>query len=198
MKRDKTADDFYDNADRWRDELRALRQTLLTTGLDETVKWGMPVYVSGGKNIVGVGAFKNHFGLWFFQGALLADDAQHLINAQPGQTKAMRQWRMTTAKEIKPAQIKRYVKEAVLVAASGAAITPARPRPAPAPPPELARALQADKQAQTAFKALTASQRREYCEHIADAKMPATKQRRIEKVLPMIMRGAGLHDKYRR
>ena len=34
-------------------------------------------------------------------------------------------------------------------------------------------------------------------ENIASAKRDATKQKRIEKVLPMIAAGAGLHDKYR-
>ena len=36
-----------------------------------------------------------------------------LINAQPGKTKDLRQWRMTSASDIKPAVIKRYVKEAM-------------------------------------------------------------------------------------
>jgi uncharacterized protein YdeI (YjbR/CyaY-like superfamily) len=38
---------------------------------------------------------------------------------------------------------------------------------------------------------------REYAEHIASAKREATKQTRIDKVLPMIVSGVGLHDKYR-
>ena len=70
-------------------------------------------YTWKGKNVVGIGGFKSYFGLWFFDGASLEDDKGVLINAQPGKTKSLRQWRMTSAKEIKPAAIKRYVKEAM-------------------------------------------------------------------------------------
>jgi uncharacterized protein YdeI (YjbR/CyaY-like superfamily) len=38
---------------------------------------------------------------------------------------------------------------------------------------------------------------REYADYIAEAKRDDTKLRRIEKILPMIGKGAGLHDKYR-
>ncbi len=38
---------------------------------------------------------------------------------------------------------------------------------------------------------------REYTDHIASAKRDETKQKRIEKILPMLVAGKGLHDKYR-
>jgi hypothetical protein len=41
------------------------------------------------------------------------DNANVLINTQPGKTRSLRQWRMTSAGEIEPAVIKRYVKEAI-------------------------------------------------------------------------------------
>ena len=115
MKRYKTVDDYIDNNEMWPNELRRLREILLTTGLVEEVKWGAPCYTHNGKNIVGIGAFKAYFGLWFFKGAALKDEQKVLINAQPGKTKDLRQWRMTSAKEIKPAVIKRYVKEATQI-----------------------------------------------------------------------------------
>ncbi len=39
-----------------------------------------------------------------------------LINAQEGKTKALRQWRMTSVKDIKPAIVKRYLNEALEIA----------------------------------------------------------------------------------
>lgn len=36
----------------------------------------------------------------------------YYADAQPGKTKDLRQWRMTSAAEIKPAVVKRYLKEA--------------------------------------------------------------------------------------
>ena len=113
MKRYKTVDDYIDGNEMWPDELRRLREILLSTDLVEEVKWGAPCYTFNGKNIVGIGAFKSYFGLWFFKGAALKDEQKVLINAQPGKTKDLRQWRMTSAKEIKPSVIKRYVKGAM-------------------------------------------------------------------------------------
>ncbi len=113
MAGNKTVDNYIKNTKQWNDELRQLRDILRATGLTETVKWGAPVYTNDdGKNIVGILGFKSYFGLWFFEGAALKDDNKVLINAQPGKTKMLRQWRMNSAAEIKPVLIKRYVKEA--------------------------------------------------------------------------------------
>ena len=67
MKRYKTVDEFIANAEQWQDELVRLREILNSTGLEEGVKWGGPCYTANGKNVVGLGAFKSYFGLWFFQ-----------------------------------------------------------------------------------------------------------------------------------
>lgn len=113
MHRAITADDYYATAPHWRDEIAKLREILLAADLEETIKWGQPTYTAAGKNVAGLGAFKSYFGFWFFQGAALEDDAAVLINAQPGKTKDLRQWRMTSATEIKPTVVKRYLKEAI-------------------------------------------------------------------------------------
>ncbi len=82
MKRFKTVDEYIDSNEQWRDELVTLRKILNTTELKETVKWGAPCYTIDGKNLVGLGAFKSFFTLWFFQDALLKDEKKVLINAQ--------------------------------------------------------------------------------------------------------------------
>lgn len=196
MKRVKSCDDYFARAGVWSDELKTLREILLSSGLEETVKWGAPCYVHEGKNVVGLGAFKSYFGLWFFQGALLEDKAGVLVNAQAGKTRALRQWRMQSARDIKPAAIKRYVKEALKVAQEGREIAPARNKPVVIPP-ELKRALQRNKKAGARFKTLGRGAQREYADYIAEAKREETKARRIERILPMIAAGAGLNDKYR-
>ena len=86
MRRYKTVDDFIKNAEQYQPELERLREILNSTKLEEDVKWGMPVYTYNGKNVVGIGGFKSYFGLWFFEGASLKDDANVLMNAQPGKT----------------------------------------------------------------------------------------------------------------
>ncbi|WP_375207201.1 YdeI/OmpD-associated family protein [Hyphococcus sp.] len=192
----KTPDAYFKNADKWREELLALRKILVSTGLKEELKWGSPFYTLDGKHIVGLTAFKNFFCLWFPQGALLKDEKKLLINAQEGVTRAQRQWRMTGAKDIKPAVIKAYVKEAAALAREGKEIKPKR-KGALVVPAELKTALASNKRASAAFEKLTPGKRREYADYIAEAKQAATKERRLKKILPMIAAGAGLNDKYK-
>jgi len=134
--------------------------------------------------------------LWFHQGALLEDSHGVLINAQEGKTKALRQWRMTSATDITPAVIKRYVKEAMALVDAGNEIKPER-RNTVVVPNDLQKAMRRHKGALAAFRTLTPGRQREYADYIASAKRDDTKQKRIEKILPMISAGAGLNDKYR-
>lgn len=192
----KTVDKYLKDKKPWTAGLAELREILLEQGLEETVKWGAPVYCLDGKNVVGMGAFKSYFGLWFFQGALLKDTKKVLVNAQDGKTKALRQWRFGDAGEIDRKRVVAYVKEAIRNEKKGLAIAPARAKKL-AVPDELAAALAGDEKARAAFDQLTPGKQREYADHIADAKREDTRLRRVEKALPLIRAGVGLHDKYR-
>ena len=197
MKRIKTVDEYIESLENWGDEVRQLRTILNDTELEETVKWGGPCYTYRGKNLIRLAAFKTYFTLWFFQGALLADNAHVLINAQEGKTKALRQWRMAGKSDIKTRLIKSYVKEAILLQSQDKEVKPSRSQPIVIPV-QLAEALTADPDAEVSFQNLSRGKQREYADHIADAKREETKRKRIEKLLPMICQGKGLHDKYRR
>lgn len=197
MQRATSVDDYIAKANNWQDELIRLREILCSTPLTEDVKWGAPCYTWKGKNVVGIGTFKSYFGLWFHQGALLKDEKNVLINAQEGKTRALRQWRMTASSEIKPAIIRRYVKEAIAHVDAGREIT-ARRTTSVDVPGELTKAMRKQKGATAAFRSLTPGRQREYSEYVASAKRDATKQSRIEKILPMITAGIGLNDRYRR
>lgn len=196
MKSFKTVDDYLDAQPQWQNELRELRALLQATELEECVKWGAPCYTLNGKNVVGMAAFKSYFGLWFHNGALLKDTEGVLINAQDGKTKALRQWRFASGKEIKKRAIKAYVKEAIELQRQGKEIKPTRNAPLVVPP-ELKGALSKHRGAQKAFSALTPGCQREYANYIAEAKRADTKLKRVEKILPMILDGQGLNDKYR-
>ncbi|MFG0293529.1 MAG: YdeI family protein [Phycisphaerales bacterium JB050] len=195
----KTVDEFIERQDRFGAEVSRLREILLKTGLEECVKWGAPVYMHRGKNLVGIAAFKEHFGLWFFQGALLGDPEKVLSNAQEGKTQAMRQWRMEKKSDIKARTIAAYVKEAVAHQDAGKVIKPKRPvaKGEVVLPAELAAAFATRSKARKAYESLTPGKQREYANYIAEAKRDATKQSRIEKIIPMIESGIGLHDQYR-
>ncbi len=196
MKRSKTVEQYIAAHDQWHDELVKLREVVLTSGLDETIKWGAPVYTLDSKNVVGIGAFKSYFGLWFYQGALIDDSAGVLINAQEGKTKALRQWRMTHRRDLKVRTVKAYVKQAIDIQKRGLAMRPERAKSLDMPA-ELAAALGSNRKARGAFDKLTPGRQREYAGYIAEAKRADTKARRIEKILPMITAGKGLNDRYR-
>ena len=196
MKRYDSVDAYIEGAEQWQAELIQLRTVLNATPLEETVKWGAPCYTFDGKNLVGIGAFKSYVGLWFFQGALLADPENVLRNAQDGKTKALRQWRFESKKEIRVRLIKSYVQEAIELQQQGKKIKPAKNKTLTIPV-ELSQALGAHPKAKEAFQTLSKGKQREYADHIAEAKRDETKLKRIEKIIPMIVDGKGLHDKYR-
>ena len=196
MKKHDSVDDYIEKAPHWQDELRQLRKALLATGLDETVKWGAPCYTFAGKNLVGLAAFKSYVGLWFHQGALLSDPEHVLINAQAGKTKALRQWRFGSKREIKVRTVKAYIQEAIELQRQGKALKADRSKPVVLPP-ELRKALAANKRAKAAFEKLTPGRRREYADYVGEAKRESTRRARVEKAIPLIVAGKGLHDKYR-
>ncbi|QEG24403.1 YdeI/OmpD-associated family protein [Mariniblastus fucicola] len=199
MKKPKSVEDYIASQEKWDAELTKLRETMLSTGLEETIKWSIPVYVHNGKNVVGIAGFKNHFGVWFYEGAELPDPQDVLTNAQEGKTQSMRHWKMASAKDIKVRALKAYVKEAMKVAATKKVTTGKRKKNAITfeMPPELAAVLKKDRKAAAAFGKLSPGKQRDYAEHISTAKREATKLTRLEKILPMIRDGVGLHDKYR-
>lgn len=82
---------IWDKSSQWVDELEILKSIINTTELVETTKWGGPAYTINGKNILGIGSFKNFFTIWFFKGVFLKDEAGVLVNAQEGTTKSLRQ-----------------------------------------------------------------------------------------------------------
>jgi uncharacterized protein YdeI (YjbR/CyaY-like superfamily) len=103
----------WDKFNNWPNELELLKSIVAKTELAETTKWGGTVYVLNGKNVLGVGGFKNYFALWFFNGAFLKDEKKRLVNAQEGITKSLRQWRFSSKEEIDEAEILMYIQEAI-------------------------------------------------------------------------------------
>lgn len=182
---------------KWTQELNLLRSVLIELSFEETIKWGAPVYVYKGKNIVGLSAFKNYCGLWFFQGHFLKDDEKLLVNAQEGKTKAMRQWRFDNLSDINPDLVKKYVLEAIRNSEEGKELKPTRNTKPLIIPSELQSTLDSNDKLKTSYELLSLSKRREFADYITEAKRETTKLKRLEKITPMILNGVGLHDKYK-
>ncbi|MEK6481133.1 DUF1801 domain-containing protein [Catalinimonas sp. 4WD22] len=177
--------------------LEKLRALLLASELQETVKWGIPVYTLEGKNVVGMAAFKDYAGLWFYQGALLADEHHVLINAQEGKTQALRQWRFISVNELEPDIINEYVREAIAHQKAGIQVKMSKPK-AVALPQIMKNALEEDKVLDRAFHDLSPAKRREYAAYISQAKREDTKLKRWEKISAMIRESKGLNDRYKK
>ncbi len=174
-----------------------LRSVLTETALEETIKWGAPTYTLNNKNVVGLGAFKNHVALWFFQGCFLSNEHGLLKNAQEGKTKAMRQIRLNSNDHFDIEVLKTYIDEAIENQKKGLELKPQRKSNTILIPKEFQPFLDDNKALNTCFYELTPGKQREYIEHINSAKRESTKMSRIDKIIPLILDKKGLYDKYK-
>jgi len=196
MERYKSVNEYISSHKEWSDAQKKLRIIILNTELQETIKWGGPVYTINNKNVVGLGAFKSYVGLWFFQGVLLNDKKKRLVNAQEGVTKALRQLRFNSIDEINDKLVLEYINEAIKNQKEGEEIRPTKKGEIEILS-ELTKEFNKNKKLKISFDQLTPFKQREYCEYIEGAKREATKNSRLEKIIPMILKGIGLNDKYR-
>ena len=190
-------DAYLEKHSNWKEALSELRAVLKQTEAVETVKWGIPTYTVNGKNVMGIGAFKNHFGLWFFNGSFLSDPKGVLRNAQEGKTRGMRQLNWNSLDEVDFDMVRTYALEAIENQKQGKEIKPQRTTKKLLVPEELKAGFEEDKHLKAAFDKLTPGRQREYADHIGSAKQEKTRLSRLEKCRPMIMSGKGLHDKYK-
>lgn len=196
MKKNKTVDEYINKRKFWLTELNFLRKIILSTELQETIKWGAPVYTINGKNIVGIAAFKSYVSLWFFQGALLKDKKKKLVSAQEGVTKTLRHWKFNSKKEIDEKLVKEYLLEAIDNQKKGKQIKPTVKKPIEIPL-ELKSAFVKNKKLKNCFGELAPYKQREYAEYISEVKREETKMTRLKKIIPMILEMRGLNDKYK-
>jgi uncharacterized protein YdeI (YjbR/CyaY-like superfamily) len=179
---------------RWESEIAEIRRVLAGIAMKEETKWGRPTYTVDGKNIVILQDFKEYFGLGFFQGALLKDPKNVLV--QLGQVQAGRVMKFSSAKQIKAsaATIKAYVREAIAVEKAGLRVEKKKTSDFPVPE-ELTARFRKDPRFKRAFEALTPGRQRGYLYHFAAAKQPATRVARIEKAMPAILEGRGFLER---
>lgn len=199
MKGSPSAEAFVSQSGYWEEALRGLRKVFLEAGMEETIKWGIPVYTHKGRNVAGMALFKAYAGIWFYQGSFLSDPGKKLISAQEGITKGLRQWRFYAPAEVLESLpvVLDYSREAMLNAERGVEIKPAR-KSTPEMPGEMKKWLDTDAELRERFDSLSPTCRREYIEYIATARQDKTRVARMVKIAPMILGGAGLNDKYKK
>ncbi len=183
--------------EKWNDAEELMEQILTKTTLEKTFKWGSDVYTYKGKNVVGWGGFKNFFSIWFYNGVFLKDPYHVLIAASEGKTKSLRQWRFTKVSDMEEDKILSYIQESVQTIEEGKEIKPEK-REEKIPEGKLQENLTNNPALYQAFYTLTPGKRNEYILYIEEAKQEKTKIARLEKIIPLILEGKGLHDKYKK
>ena len=197
MKKAHSVEEYIENNIHFKEALEILRELTLSTKLDEAIKWSAPTYSLNGKNVLGLGAFKKHFCIWFFNGVFLKDEQNCLEQAQE-KTKALRQMRFETIEDINKPVVLAYIKEAIENQKLGKTLKPERTTKKDVAIPELlTEVIKNDVNFKSAFNKLSPSCQREYCNYITEAKRNNTKISRLKKIKPMILKGGGLHDKYK-
>lgn len=152
---------------------------------EEAIKWGMPHFIVGGRNMAGMAAFKKHVSIFFHH------------DEEAGGTGKFRQIAsldsMPSDQEIEAkvrAAVERLAKPAVKA-------KKAAPKPVPDMPESFASALEVAS-ARERFDAMPPGYRREYIEWVADAKTDATRDKRIAQSVEWIGEGKHRNWKYQK
>jgi uncharacterized protein YdeI (YjbR/CyaY-like superfamily) len=185
---------FFDKPGKWQEAYAKLRAIILDCGLTEELKWGCPCYTFEKRNIVLVHGFKEYCALLFFKGALLKDPKGILIQ-QTENVQAARQIRFSSAGEIDKLKtsVKAYIKEAVQAEKAGVKVNLKKTAEFKMPD-ELKARLDEVSGLKKAFKALTPGRQRGYLLYFSAPKQAKTREARIEKSVPQILKGKGLND----
>jgi uncharacterized protein YdeI (YjbR/CyaY-like superfamily) len=194
MSKNPKVDAFLARAQQWRPEMEALRGIALSCKLTEELKWGQPCYAAEGSNIVLIHAFKGYCAYLFFKGALLKD-AKGLLIQQTENVQSARQIRFTAVADIikKKATLRAYIHEAMEVEKAGLKVTLKKTADFDVPK-EFKEKLAKTPALKAAFAALTPGRQRGYLFYFSSAKQPKTREARIEKCAPQILKGKGLDD----
>ena len=190
-KRNPKVDAYLSRATKWQGEFKALRRIILDFQLTEELKWGKPCYTFQNSNVVIIQGFKDFCALLFCKGALL-NDPNGILKKFGWQ--AARRIPFTNVREIVEMEpiLKAYIHEATEAEKAGLKVT-YKKNPEPIPE-ELQNKLDEVPALKTAFNALTPGRQRGYILYFSGAKQSKTRESRVEKCMPPILKGKGLND----
>ncbi|MFZ2905453.1 MAG: DUF1801 domain-containing protein [Cyclobacteriaceae bacterium] len=185
---------FFKKDTPWKEEYGELRKIVLECGLTEELKWGCPCYTLDGKNIVLIHGFKNYCAYLFHKGVLLKDP-KHILIQQTENVQAARQMRFKHVDQIVDMEpvLKAYIKEAIKNEKAGLKV-PMKKTAQFEMPEEFKSAIDKNPALKKAYSALTPGRQRGYLLYFASAKLAKTREARVEKYIPTILKGKGLED----
>lgn len=188
-------DQYFASRVQWKAELMYLRKILQSfSSFQETIKWGKACYSILNKNVVMIQDFKNYCALGFFNGASIEDPYNILI--KPGaHTILGRQMRFLNIEEMKAKHqlIHHYLQQAIEFEERGVKVKKPK-EPVELYPIELVNRLAVDKKLEKAFLSLTPGRQRAYQIFFSGSDQTTTRERRIDKMIPLILCGKGMND----
>lgn len=157
-------------------------------GCEEAIKWGMPHFTLGGRNLAGMAAFKKHVSIFFHH------------DEQPGGTGKFR--KIASIQELADdsvieERLRAAVERLSLPPAARTTKAAAAPKPVPEIPAAFVAALGAASLTER-FAAMPPGYRREYIEWIVDAKTEVTRDKRIVQAVAWIGEGKHRNWKYQK
>lgn len=176
--------------------LRALIHRALPEA-EEGIKWGMPHFMVGGKNVSGFAAFKAHCAF-----VIHGDGRQGEPEGEGAKSAGMGGYGKIASLADLPddAELESKVREAAKrVAISGTALKPKAkkpPKPAIPMPDDFAAALARQTSAKASYEIFSPAQQREYLEWITQAKQAATREKRIAQAVVWLAEGKKRNWKY--
>lgn len=178
----------------WTDILLCLREWVTEAGLKEEIKWSMPTYTLGGKNVLMISAFKDFASINFFKGILLPDPAQ-LLESPGENSQSARYLKVRNLPDLleRKAAVMALIHAAMEVEKSGARVEFKKPEEYEIPA-EFQLRLDSFPDLKTAFQNLSPGRQRGYLLHFSQPKQSATRESRIEKCIPKILAGKGMMD----
>ena len=194
MNKNHEVDLFLQEQNKWKKEFEILREIILKHTLTEEVKWGVPCYSYNKSNILLMHGFKEYCALLFVKGSLLKDKNTILIS-QTQNTQSSRQLRFKSVADILNIKtiLSSYIDEAIKLEIDGKKVELKQTHEFTMPI-EFQRVLDESSQLQSAFSSLTPGRQRAYLLFFDAPKLSKTKEKRIEKYIPHILGGKGLHD----
>ncbi|PCH78963.1 MAG: hypothetical protein COC07_02640 [Erythrobacteraceae bacterium] len=186
MTRDSRVDEYIDRAQPFAQPILHHIRDLVHRALPDTIeaiKWGVPHFVVGGKNAVGMAAFKSHASL--------------MLCSEEFAGGGMGNFGRITALYMLPADdelIARFKQAAHNAQAPMA--TRQRPKPPIAIPDDFRDALAKCDGASAVWESFTDAQRRDYLDWVVSAKREATRAKRIATAAEWIGEGKRRNWKY--
>ena len=164
--------------------------------VEESIKWGMPSFLRGGRILASMAAFKQHASFGYWQHALVVGEGVP--------REGMGSYgRLASVADLPPRRtLLAHVRKAMKLVEDGGKSPSARKTTAPRPPPkvpaELLAALKANPAAKAAFDAFPPSHKRDYVEWIVEARREETRARRLAQAVEWMAEGKRRHWKYER